>query len=217
MKRFLTALAVSALVITGAVVYANNRTWDGLPTDKWEEGTNWGGGNSANCPGGNTGAFNRTYDRAIFNANTNNDIIRFDGDSGADNCDCRTIVSVYMDALTAGVALELWLTQNAEETDSDELFIEQLFMIGGNTSGETVTIDLDHGGLFLRNLIIEAPTSGAQAQLQADQDMHVAEKTVIDGLCTCEPAAGVIVDLGYLVMKNGSTLTKTGSGVCESS
>ena len=203
MKRFLTAVAVSAILIAGAGVYAGDYAWSGGTSSAWLLGTNWG---PAGYPG--SGVPSRVIDRADIAISTNNPVVYSIGDG---NFNSLMIQELRIDSRTAAAPVALTVSSDRMHVRHTELF---------TAADKTATLLVTGTGIFKTDDLVANATVGSFVLLDIDVPTRVSGQTTIsaNGECKCDAdPAGVVMDLGYLVMEDGSTLTKLGAGICESS
>lgn len=223
MKRFLTALAVSALLITGGVVSALDHTWNvAVPVGNWAVGPNWVPGLA--FPGSAT----RTYDREIIsNAGVAAAIIvtfaAADGDPTF-GLNSRLTSELMIDSTTTAFPITL-------KVDGAKLYPGRTTL--KSDASANITVDLNAGRFEPDDLDVEAcvtpegeTESCGTITFELDVDMKVTGKTVMKGDVDIDfsgAAAGTTFDVGRLVIKGRDepfdtvVRIKAAGGVLESS
>jgi hypothetical protein len=218
MKQFAKVLGIASIALLGLSVYGDDRTFDGGPTNKWEGGANWGGAVDSNCPGGvtATGTFNRPFDRAIINQNngeTGYETAVFDSSSGANDCQCRSVHELIINASATNPAANLGL-----QVTGDRLNVRDLYMTSGSSSSQQATLQVTAANSFYPINMNLVGTSSSHVSLDFDQDVHASGRVYMQGYVDIDLAAGMTFAADQLVIEGptsaGDTvIAKAGTGV----
>ena len=219
MKRFLTALAIMcvSLLFAGSVL-ATDYFWDGWTSDvigassKWSDGRNWGH-LIVNFPGSNGCCCDRAIINNIDTCNGGSQICEFD-DSDGDSTypfESRCIVDLLVDSSANSLALTFRMT-------GDTLIVSSMTYFKGGADTELATLDID-GGHFSPNMLVLDSSINASEVLvdMATGTLLAVSMTIIKGTVDIHIDAGAVMCAGMLIMENGSSIVKTGSGLLHSS
>lgn len=202
MKRFLTALAIGALFFATNGAYAQQEfAWTFAGSGNWAVNGNWTvigkypGGQAMNARSADHATIAKT---GVGGAYT----ITFANTDGSTTFGKLYTADLVVDAGTAAQNVTLNIT-------GDMLFPGRTKLISG-ASGN-ITIDLDASGRFDPE-DLEVVASTGTVIFDHEADMKVAGETVMEGDVDITVADEKVFDVGLLILKQGTTVTKTNAG-----
>ena len=209
MKRFVTALAISAFLIAGPRAYADDYTCQ-VAAGNWAVAATWAGGG---FPGAAPAVGSRAYDRAVL-ARAGGCAVAFPAGSGAWVFASLMIQEMQIDAATPNAAQSVTVT-------GDRLQLRYTEMLSGAAGAATATLTVTNGIFKTDDLVLDSSEANQTVTIGlggTQTTLRVAGETLVKGTgVKCEPAAGTTIDFGLLTMEPGSILANTGAatGVCQ--
>ena len=207
MKRFLTALAVAAVLIAGPRVYAIDCTWVGAPGGFWCVRANWVP--VPFFPGG--GVPPRVTDRAVINIAAAPHV-QFAGGFPPRS---RTIQEMRISATAPNAATGL-------DVIGGKLRVRHTEIFSGAAAAATATLTVTDGIFRTDDLVVDSTDNNRTITITVGagrrKTIRVSGETLIKGTgFVCDPVnSGSVIDLGLLIMEAGSAITHGGNGgVCQ--
>jgi hypothetical protein len=187
MKPLITALVIGIVALAPAFANAAAFTWDGSPSNVWDNGRNWGQGAATPYPGSAQAGDTATVD-VTTSANP-----LFLAASVAND-----VADVTLNALTAGGALKLEIRTGATLNINDAT-TGTLSLVGGDTSGETATFNYQAGTLSIDNMDLDGGSASTMAAiLDMDASFTIDDTTdsvLAAGYVKVDVATGAAINL----------------------